>query len=164
MKPMADGTWKEAGAHLEVYSLDHSCGAKALVDTETATAFSWKDASGKEYITSPAVVHMFPSTSTPIKGHFVPEERAKKVSFDRMIFKIEEVPGMDQIEYRSDVTMREDCLEYDVTIINRSDRAQDVTMGLKFNLSGGMKVVAMKGYTQKTDDSVSTGKVTKMIN
>ena len=54
---------------------------------------------------------------------FVPEERAKKLSFDRMIFKL--VPTEEtrkvwdyDFEYRFDITLREDCLEWDVIIKN----------------------------------------------
>ena len=44
LKPMFDGTFKEAGAHLEVYTLDHENGSVAKVDTKTATCISWKTA------------------------------------------------------------------------------------------------------------------------
>jgi len=155
MKPQFDGTFKEAGAHLETYVLEHDNGSKALVDTKTATCISWKTADGKEVITSKASVHRYPNLKTTLSGEFVPEERAKKVSFDRMIFKTEGVDGTD-IEYRSDVTMRADSLEYDITIINKGAVAQTVTMGLNFNIAPGYKVTDKKGYTVATADSVAT--------
>ena len=52
---------------------------------------------------------------------FIPEERAKKLSFDRMIFKL--VPTEEtrkvwdfDFEYRFDITLRADCLEWDLII------------------------------------------------
>lgn len=54
---------------------------------------------------------------------FIPEERAKKMSFDRMIFKLQateetrKVFGHD-FEYRFDVTLRDNSLEWDVIVIN----------------------------------------------
>ena len=88
------------------------------------------------------------------------EERAKKVSFDRMIFKNIET-GVEGLEYRCDVTMRADCLEYDIVIKNAGD-AKSVSMALAFNIDAaaaakGAKVVAKKGYTEGTDSSVATG-------
>lgn len=90
--------------------------------------------------------------------HFVPEERAKKVSFDRMIFKNIET-GVEGLEYRCDVTMRADCLEYDIVIKNAGD-AKSVSMGLSFNIdagAAGYKVTSKKGYTEGTDSNVATG-------
>ena len=51
MKPMFDGTFKEAGAHPETFTLENENGARAIVDTKTATCKSWKTADGKEMIT-----------------------------------------------------------------------------------------------------------------
>ena len=154
LKPTFDGTFKEAGAPLEKYLLENENGDKAYVDTKTGTAISWIH-KGVERISSPATVHMFPSTSTPLAGEFFPEERAKKVSFDRMIFKVHDAG--QGIEYRVDVTMRADCLEYDVVIKSAASTPIDVEMGLKFNLKGA-KVTAKKGYTEMTDNSVATKK------
>lgn len=153
LKPTFDGTFKEAGAPLEKYVLEHENGDRAIVDTKTATCISWIH-KGVERISSPATVHRFPDLSTPVAGEFFPEERAKKVSFDRMIFKVENVG--DHIEYRADVTMRADSLEYDITIKNPAPDAKpkDVNMGLVFNLQGA-KVTAKKGFTESTDNSVS---------
>jgi hypothetical protein len=156
LKPTFDGTFKEAGAPLEKYVLEHENGDRALVDTKTATCISWIH-KGKERIASKASVHRFPTATTPLVGEFFPEERAKKVSFDRMIFKVEDAG--DGIEYRCDVTMREDSLEYDITIINLSPNAKEVTQGLQFALNGA-KVTSKKGFTEQTDNSVSTGKWT----
>lgn len=142
-----------AKQHLETYVLEHEGGSRALVDTKTATAISWKNPAGKEYIAAKDNVHRFPKAGTVLAGEFVPEERAKKVSFDRMIFKAasETYPA---IEYRADVTLRADCLEYDITIKNSGAESITVDLGLDFKLNGA-KVVAIKGYTGNTDTSVS---------
>jgi len=137
MKPQFDGTFKEAGAHLETYVLEHENGSKALVDTKTATCVSWKTADGKEMITKKDTVHML--NGAPLTGEFVPEERAKKVSFDRMIFKCTPESNKE-LEYRCDVTMREDSLEYDITIKNSGAGAHDIENSLKFNIDPSMKV------------------------
>lgn len=77
-----------------------------------------------------------------------------------MIFKNTET-GVDGLEYRCDVTMRADSLEYDIVVKNAGD-AKSVSMGLVFNIDAaaaakGCKVVAKKGYTEGTDVSVATG-------
>lgn len=78
-----------------------------------------------------------------------------------MIFKNIET-GIDGLEYRCDVTMRADSLEYDIVIKNAANDAKSVSMALSFNIdaaaaSKGAKVVAKKGYTEGTDKSVATG-------
>ena len=153
LKPTFDGTFKEAGAPLQQYVLEHSNGDRAIVDTKTATCISWIH-KGVERIASPENVHRFPSVTTTLAGEFFPEERAKKVSFDRMIFKVHDAG--DGVEYRCDVTMRENSLEYDVAIKNASPNAIPVSQGLVFNLVGA-KVTAKKGFKEATDNSVSTG-------
>ena len=65
---------------------------------------------------------------------FIPEERAKKLSFDRMIFKLcptEETKKIwdHDFEYRFDITLRGDSLEWDVIIKNFGDKPFDVTLG-----------------------------------
>eukprot|EP01038_Epipyxis_sp_PR26KG_P008713 gene8713-11774_t len=160
MKPQFDGTFKEAGAPLEVYVLEHENGARALVDTKTATCISWVDQNGVQVIGGKDNAHRFPNPSTVLDGEFFPEERAKKVSFDRMIFKTHS-SALPDIEYRADVTLRADCLEYDITIINLGTTAPSVEMGLSFNIAPdaaakGAKVVSKKGYTVSTDNSVTT--------
>jgi hypothetical protein len=141
---------------LEKYVLEHDSGCKAIVDTKTATCISWKLPDGTELIASPASVHTFPNENTPLRGEFVPEERAKKVSFDRMIFKCtpEDKPNM---EYRCDVTLRPGSLEYDITIKNFGSSPETISHGLKFNLKGGAKVVEKKKFASMTPTSVGTG-------
>ena len=46
MKPSPDGKFKKAGEHLKEYLLENENGSKAIVDAETCTCISWKDASG----------------------------------------------------------------------------------------------------------------------
>ena len=79
---------------------------------------------------------------------FIPEERAKKLSFDRMIFKLEPTEETLKVwhhdfEYRFDITLRADCLEWDVIIMNKGDAPFDVTMGLHnyFDISSLKNVV-----------------------
>jgi len=85
----------------------------------------------------------------PLTGHFVPEERAKKVSFDRMIFKA--TPGTNaNIEYRVDVTMREDTLEYDVVIKNTAAEPQNISIGVFPNVDASCKITKMKGASPVT--------------
>ena len=155
LKPMADGTFKEAGAHLETYVLEHENGARALVDTATATCTSWITKDGKQLIKQGAGTAHF-INGKPITTHFVPEERAKKVSFDRMIFKCfpENIKGL---EYRVDVTMREDTLEYDVTVKNYESDPLRIQMTLTPHITGSARISGMKGFTEKVgDESVAT--------
>lgn len=155
LKPMADGTFKEAGAHLETYVLEHENGARALVDTATATCISWITKDGKQLIEKNAGTAHF-INGKPITTHFVPEERAKKVSFDRMIFKCfpDNIKGL---EYRVDVTMREDTLEYDVTVKNSESSPIRVQMTLTPHITGSARISGMKGFTEKVgSESVAT--------
>jgi len=154
MKPMADGTFKAAGEHLEVYLLEHENGSVAKVDTKTATCTSWVDKDGKELIT-PGQGSAHYLNGAQIKGEFVPEERAKKVSFDRMIFKVNDPEGFPEgLEYRVDVTMREDSLEYDIGIINTGADAVKLDIEVKPSLNGP-KIITTKGG-MATDGSSAT--------
>lgn len=85
---------------------------------------------------------------------FIPEERAKKLSFDRMIFKL--VPTEETLkiwpykfEYRFDVTLRADCLEWDLAVINLDDKPFDVTLGMHtyFDVSSLSNVVISGPFT-----------------
>ena len=87
---------------------------------------------------------------------FIPEERAKKLSFDRMIFKLEpteetlkvgaarlmclsrrSLKRMTQhasfqvwdhdFEYRVDVTLRPDSLEWDLIVVNKGDKVRAIS-------------------------------------
>jgi hypothetical protein len=158
MKPDPNGGFKVAGAHPETFLLENENGSKAVVDTHTLSIISWKTASGTELLSGKdSVLQTFPDAKTPIKGHFVPEERAKKLSFDRMIYKLNPT-DLPTIEYRVDVTLREDSLEYDVIVKNLGDKPVDVSTGIKFNLKNGAKLSTVKGYTTKSDTAVETGK------
>ena len=151
-KPSFDGTFKKAGEHPTEFILEHENGSKCIVDTETATAFSWKiGKDGKELITSKKSAHFI--NGAPVKGHFVPEERAKKVSFDRMIFKSnpEDYPGL---EYRVDVTMRENSLEYDVIIKNAAAETKNVKLTLTPNHDASVvKFQKKTGYTSQVGEA-----------
>lgn len=164
MKPMADGTFKMAGEHPKTFLLEHENGAIAVVDTALAGAVSWKNSDGVELLKPEGILNCWPTAGTPMTKHFMPEERAKKVSFDRMIFKIGALEGgavdsMPGVEYRVDVTMREDSLEYDVILKNADAVAYDGDVGLMINLSDEAKKLGYKvtgtGYTSISDESAS---------
>ena len=98
-----------AGEHPKTYLLEHENGAVATVNTKMAACVSWKNADGIELIKSEGIPHCFPTANAPIEKEFMPEERAKKVSFDRMIFKIGELEGgavesMPGVEYVLNLT------------------------------------------------------------
>jgi len=155
MKPDPSGGFKVAGAHPEQFILEMDNGDKAIIETETLSCSSWM-CGGKEMMTGKdSIKQCFPAAGTPIKGHFVPEERAKKLSFDRMIYKLEP-EDCKNVEYRVDVTLRDGSLEYDVIVKNLGDTALDVSNGMTF-ATNGAKVTDVKGYTEKSDTSVSTG-------
>ena len=163
MKPMADGTFKMAGEHPATFLLESDNGAVAVVDTKMGAAVSWKNKDGVELLKPEGIPHCYPAAGTPIDGEFVPEERAKKLSFDRMIYKCEP-NGLPDIEYRIDVTMREDSLEYDVIIKNAGSSTYDISTGLLINLTDEAKAAGYKvsgtGYTDVSDSEVKTGTVT----
>ena len=152
MKPGPDGKFKKAGEFLSEYLLENENGSKAIVDTETCTCISWKDASGKELIKKDGTAHWL--NGAPVKGHFIPEERAKKLTFDRMIFKCNP-EDMPEVEYRVDVTMRADSLEYDVILINTAGAVKKLEPWLKVN-GDGSKITEIKGYTSQ-DGNIAKG-------
>jgi hypothetical protein len=151
-----------AGEHPKTFLLENDNGARCTVDTLGSAAVSWTDADGTELLAPDGIPHCFPTAGTVIKGEFVPEERAKKLSFDRMIFKCNP-EGMEDIEYRVDVTMRADSLEYDVIIKNAGDKAYDISTGLNVYLSDAAKSQGYKvsgtGYSDVSDTALATGTI-----
>lgn len=100
--------------------------------------------------------HCFPQFGPgPILQHgfargmmFIQEERAKKLRFDRMIFKLvdtEETRAIwnHKFEYRYDVTLFEDALEWEVIVINMDTAPFDITLGLHnyFDISSLKNIV-----------------------
>ena len=88
---------------------------------------------------------------------FIPEERAKKLSFDRMIFKLEPTEETKAVwdydfEYRVDVTLRENSLEWDVILLNKGDKPYEATLGLHtyFDVSSVKNVKITGPFTGKT--------------
>lgn len=172
----ADGKVVKSGSHPEEYVLENDNGARAVVRTFGGNLFSWIPAGGEEVMgrrddavpvdeDTPGVAyaggapHCFPQFGPgSLMQHgfargmtFIPEERAKKVSFDRMIFKL--LPTEETLrewnhnfEYRFDVTLRENSLEWDIIIINLDDQPFDVTLGLHtyYDVSS-LKNVAIDG-------------------
>ena len=96
---------------------------------------------------------------------FVPEERAKKLSFDRMIFKLQATEETRKVfnydfEYRFDVTLRENSLEWDVAVINLGKEPFDITLGLHTYLDvSSLKNVLISGpFTGATSIDRLSGK------
>jgi glucose-6-phosphate 1-epimerase len=96
---------------------------------------------------------------------FIQEERAKKLSFDRMIYKVVDTEETLKIfpykfEYRFDITLRDDSLEWEVIVINLDSKPFDITTGLHnyFDVSS-LKNIVISGNFQgaKTLDRI-TGK------
>lgn len=157
MKPRPDGTFGVAGEHLPQYVLEMDNGAKAIVNTYGGNLFTWITKDGIEIMgkrpganikdeTKPypgGAPHCFPQFGPgklPQHGFargmkFIPEERAKKLSFDRMIFKLEPDDETKAIfpfdfEYRFDITLRENSLEWDVILVNKGDVPYEAQLGL----------------------------------
>lgn len=154
-KPMADGTYKKAGEHAENFLLDNENGSVAKVDTKQGGTFTWKNADGVELMTGKGVTHFYPSASAEFADEFFPEERAKKLSFDRMIFKSE----LGDQEYRIDVTLRADSLEYDVLFKNFAAEPVPIENALEISLTeaaiaAGYKITEVKGYVKESETKV----------
>jgi hypothetical protein len=78
-----------------------------------------------------------------------------------MIFKANPSGDLEGIEYRVDVTMRAESLEYDIILKNAADKAFDVACGIEVNLSeagkaAGYKVTKQTGYK---DEGLKSGAV-----
>jgi len=192
LKPGPDGNMIEAGAHLPEYVLEMDNGAKAICRTYGGNCFTYitkdgievmgkrKDALDPRADTKPyagGAPHCFPQFGPgALMQHgfargmkFIPEERAKKLSFDRMIYKLEPTDETlavwdHDFEYRFDITLRADSLEWDVIIINKGEKPFDVTLGLHnyFDISS-LKNVVVSGAFQgaatvdKTSGAEGTG-------
>mmetsp|Transcript_17506 Transcript_17506/g.29525 ORF Transcript_17506/g.29525 Transcript_17506/m.29525 type:complete len:326 (-) Transcript_17506:1570-2547(-) len=157
-KPTFDGTWRVPGEHPAEYVLEMESGAQAIVRTHGGNAFTWKLPDGTEIMGKRADAVDITSDDKPYAGGnphcfpqfgpgalmqhgfargmtFIPEERAKKMTFDRMIFKLQatdETRAMwnEDFEYRFDVTLRDGSLEWDVIVINLGDQPFDCTLGM----------------------------------
>lgn len=94
---------------------------------------------------------------------FIPEERAKKLSFDRMIYKLVPTEETKKVwdhnfEYRFDVTLRADCMEWEVIVINKGTKPFDITLGMHtyFDVSSLKNVVITGPFAGATTvDKVS---------
>lgn len=166
-----DGKFKKQGDAREEYILENDNGARAIVRTYGGNVFTWTTADGTEVMGTRAdaanpradekpyaggAPHCFPQFGPgAIMQHgfargmqFVAEERAKKLSFDRMIFKLVPTEESKKVwdfdfEYRFDVTLRADCLEWEVILVNNGDKPYDCTLGLHnyFDVSSLKNVV-----------------------
>jgi glucose-6-phosphate 1-epimerase len=161
-------------------------GSKAIVRTYGGNCFSYitadgievmgkrKDATDPRADTKPyagGAPHCFPQFGPgALMQHgfargmkFIPEERAKKLSFDRMIFKLEPTEETLKVwdydfEYRFDITLRADCLEWDLIIMNKGEKPFDVTLGMHnyFDVSSLKNIVISGPFSGATTiDKVS---------
>jgi len=170
----ADGTLKKQGEARPEYLLENDNGARAIVRSYGGNTFTYTTKDGIEVMGKRAdaadaradekpyaggAPHCFPQFGPgALMQHgfargmkFIPEERAKKLSFDRMIFKLESTEESKAVwdfdfEYRFDVTLRADCLEWEVILINLGDKPYDCTLGLHnyFDISS-LKNVKISG-------------------
>jgi len=166
-----DGKLKKQGDVRDEYVLENDNGSKAIVRTYGGNVFTWVTADGTEVMGKRAdaadaradekpyaggAPHIFPQFGPgPLMQHgfargmkFIAEERAKKLSFDRMIFKLVATEETKKVwdhdfEYRFDVTLRADCLEWEIILINLGDKPYDATLGLHnyFDVSSLKNVV-----------------------
>lgn len=168
-------TFKTAGEHLKEYLLENENGSKALIRTYGCNAFSWITADGTQVMgtrndapmgdkmdSKPhpgGAPHCFPQFGPgAILQHgfargmkFIPGERAKN---DRMIFKLEPTEETLKIwnhnfEYRVDITLRENSLEWDVSVINLDAQPWTCTLGLHnyFDVSSLSNVVISGSFS-----------------
>ena len=176
-KPSFDGTFKKAGEFLDEYVLEMDNGSRAVVRSYGGNCFTYKTKDGIEVMGTRkdapnpqkdekpyagGAPHCWPQFGPgAIMQHgfargmkFIPEERAKKMSFDRMIFKLlptEETRKVwdHDFEYRFDITLRADCLEWELIVMNLGDKPYDYTMGLHnyFDVSSLKNVVIEGPFT-----------------
>lgn len=151
--------------------LEQQNGARAVIRTYGGNCYTYKTADGIEVmgVRADAVdvksdskpyaggaPHCFPQFGPgPLPQHgflrstkFIQEERAKKLSFDRMIYKVVDTPETLAVwpfkfEYRFDITLRDDSLEWEAIVINLDEKPFDVTLGLHnyFDISSLKNVV-----------------------
>lgn len=149
---------KKRGSALPEYLLEQQNGAKATVRTFGGNVYTWTTKEGIEILgkRKDAVAfdndvkayaggapHCFPQFgpgALPQHGFardrkFIQEERAKKLRFDRMIFKLVDTEETLKIwpykfEYRYDITLYDDALEWEVILLNLDDKAWEATLGL----------------------------------
>lgn len=171
LKPMFDGSFAEAGAPLPQYNLEMDNGAKAIVRTYGGNCFSYITKDGIQVMGTRKDAVDVSSDSKPYAGgnphcfpqfgpgailqhgfargmKFIPEERTKKLSFDRMTFKLIPTEETKKIwpkhfEYRFDITLRDDSLEWDLIVINEDKEPWDITLGMHtyFDISSLNNVV-----------------------
>jgi len=177
---------KKRGAALPEYVLEMQNGAKAICRTYGGNVFTYKTKDGIEVMgkrldatdpradTKPyagGVPHCFPQFGPgPILLHgfargskFIQEERAKKLSFDRMIFKLVDTPETlaiwnNKFEYRFDVTLKDDSMEWESIVINMDEKPFDVTLGYHnyFDISSLKNIVISGPFAgAKTIDRIT---------
>jgi len=167
------GRWrmKKRGQAFPEYVLEQQNGARAVIRTYGGNCFTYKTADGVEVMGkrgdaadpredakpyAGGAPHCFPQFGAgPLPQHgflrstkFIQEERAKKLSFDRMIYKVVDTPETLAVwpfkfEYRFDITLRDDSLEWEAIVINLDEKPFDVTLGLHnyFDISSLSNIV-----------------------
>jgi len=169
-----DGLLKKQGDARPEYDLKNENGASAIVRTYGGNCFTYITKDGIEVMGKRADAEDARADTKPYAGgaphcfpqfgpgalmqhgfargmQFIAEERAKKLSFDRMIFKLVSTPETKAVwdfdfEYRFDITLRADCLEWEVILVNLGDKPYDATLGLHnyFDISS-LKNVKISG-------------------
>lgn len=160
----------------DIYTLEHE-GSKASIRTYGGNCFSWKTKDGIEIMGtrkdailddskpySGGVPHCFPQFGPgAILQHgfargmrFIPGERTKNESLDKMTFTLlsnEETKKIwnYEFEYKCDITLRENSLEWDIQITNLDSVPFDITFGLHdyYDISS-LKNVVIKGPFQNS--------------
>eukprot|EP01035_Chromulina_nebulosa_P021109 gene21109-27353_t len=159
------GALKARGPPKPQYVLEQQNGAVAIVRTFGGNVYTWKTKDGIEILGKQAnagspeaddkpyqggAPHYFPKFNSELAAGtlFIQEERAKKLSFDRMIFKLVDTPKTLEVfphkfEYRYDITLKDDSLEWEIAVINLDTKPFDITLGLNtfFDVSSLKNVV-----------------------
>jgi glucose-6-phosphate 1-epimerase len=141
---------------IDIYTLENENGSKASIKTYGGNCFSWKTKEGIEIMGvrkdvikddskpySGGVPHCFPQFGPGIllqhgfaRGmKFIPGERTKNESLDKMTFILlsnEETKKIwnYEFEYRCDITLRENSLEWEIIITNLDCVPIEITFGL----------------------------------
>jgi len=172
---------KKRGSALPEYVLEQQNGAIAVIRTYGGNAYTWKTGDGIEILGKApgadpladdkayqgGAEHVFPSSSNNFASSlkFIQEERAKKLRFDRMIYKLENTPETEKVfdgkfEYRYDITLTDDALEWEVILLNKAETTYSTSLGLKtyYDVSSLKNVVISGPFKGVTVFDKITGK------
>jgi D-hexose-6-phosphate mutarotase len=143
---------KKRGTPFPEYILEQQNGAKAVVRTYGGNVYTWKTKEGIEIMGtrldagdvtvdkpySSGCPHYFPQWGSKPNEQlrngfaksmmFIQEERVKKLRFDKMVFKLVNTPETDALwgntkfEYRYDIALFDDAMEWEIAILNLGDK------------------------------------------